>query len=234
MNIFIYGDSNTSGLMPASTNYVQGADQFMYPAYECWWSALENKHKLYISGVCGRSINCEHPHKPFCVASQTINFDISGNENADLVILQLGKNDCKTMYNQTAEQITEQMHVLVEKIRAVTPAKIMLISPAKFDTTKNIAKKYYSDGEQKSVELDKCYRQLANEIDAYFVSGLDIPVGIDGEHFTKEGHKQLGQKVLEKVSQIEKNPTLPAQKINEKRTLDEEKARAQSIFERMR
>ena len=231
MKIFIYGDSNTAGLEPSISNYSANAEKYYYLEFQRWWYPLLNNNFLYLDGLVGRSINQEHEKLPNRNAMKTINNDLSGKNDIDLIILQLGTNDCKSAYNLSAQQITNNMKNLIAQIQTQCPAQIMLISPARFDMTKSLTKKYYAGGDIKAEELDKCYSELAKQLNLSFVSGLDIPLGIDGEHFTLQGHKILGQRVADKVAELEKNPKTPninskqQSKINNYSQNDIEKAR---------
>lgn len=75
----------------------------------------------------------------------------------------------------------------------------MIISPSKIVETNKITQKYYKGAQKKSIELDSCFKHLAQQRDFLFVSGLDLEIGEDGEHLTKLGHKQLGLQVLSTI-----------------------------------
>lgn len=207
MKILVYGDSNTRGLEPSVSNHFKDAEKFYYTEKDLWWYPLLEDNFLYIDGLPGRCIDNEALNNPFQNASKMISSALK--DNYDLVILQLGATDCDTEYNLSSTQIAESMKNLVTKIQEQSSSQILLISPAKFDMTKKSAKQFYADGDKKSVELDKFYSEIAQKTGVNFVSGLDIPVGIDGMHFTLDGHKMLGQRVCEKIAEIDKQQSTP-------------------------
>ena len=119
-----------------------------------------------------------------------------------MVIVQLGTNDCKSEYDDSAETITENMEKLLQHIKTLINAEIMIISPAKIREDNEITKKYYIGAEEKSEHLDQLYRELASNNNYYFVSGKDLEIGEDGEHLTKRGHADLGNSVAKIVQTL--------------------------------
>ena len=114
----------------------------------------------------------------------------------DLIIVQLGTNDCKSEYHDTALKIALNCELLLNKIQELTNAKIMLISPAIIKKNNKITKKYYVGAQSKSESLDVLYQKIAKKNGFLFLSGKDLEIGEDGEHLTKIGHLQLREKVM--------------------------------------
>ncbi len=207
MKIFIYGDSNTWGYVPDVNGYSKSATPHQYAEDIIWWHKLKKYHQVFVNALCGRAIRNENP---WCIgrnATKTIINDINKNLDADLIILQLGTNDCKTQYNLTAQEITTQLQNLIKKIQSQYDAKIMIISPAKITPGTLITNKYYVGADKKCILLDKLYKKLAQENNYLFVSGLNAEVGEDGEHLTPAGHKFLSQNVLKALQTAYKTPT---------------------------
>ena len=99
------------------------------------------------------------------------------------------------LFAQKAKQLLHNPHIVI-------------ISPAKIIEGNKVTDKYYKGAENKSIELDKCYKKMCCENNYTFISGIDLQAGEDGEHLTKEAHKILGQKVLfliKKIKQININ-----------------------------
>ena len=208
MNILCYGDSNTWGYVPNCHGYAKDAVAQRYAAPDCWWYPLtEIDHALKINGLCGRSIAHENPWLANRNASATIGEDLRHYPNLDLMIVQLGTNDCKSMYHDSPATITKNLDRLLKMIRQQTAAQIMLISPAQINENTPITQKYYQGAQSKTIALDRSYQDLAARHNLLFVSGLALSVGEDGEHLTKQGHRQLGQMVIAKVKDINKDYT---------------------------
>jgi len=200
MNIFIYGDSNTFGQIPNINGYSKNAEVKKYNAEELWWYPLSENNNIIVNGLPGRSINQDNPWLPNRNATLTISDDLNGL-CPDMLIIQLGTNDCKSRYGLTAKEITENLHKLIKIILSKTPhSQILVLSPATIKEGNKITDKYYIGAEKKSKELDQLYANLCKENNYMFVSGIDAEVGEDGEHLTKLGHSSLKEKVLNVIS----------------------------------
>lgn len=204
MNILCYGDSNTWGYVPNINGYSKDAVMKKYDESDCWWYSLMQGNNVFVNGLCGRCIAHENRWLKNRNATTTIIKELNQYKNLDLIIVQLGTNDCKSEYEDSPNVITENLDNLLKIIKKQTSAKIIIISPAKIIENNKITQKYYKGAQKKSVELDSCYKKLASQRDLLFVSGLDLEIGEDGEHLTKLGHKKLGLKILSKVKTIRK------------------------------
>lgn len=207
MRILCYGDSNTWGYVPNVNGYSKNAIMEQYNEKDCWWYGLKQDNELFVDGLCGRCIAHENRWLKNRNAMQTITQDLANYLNLDLIIVQLGTNDCKSEYDETPEQIAKNIANLLAEIEKVSDAKIAIISPAIIREDTKITQKFYVGAENKSKKVDKLYKKLAQENNYIFISGADLEVGEDGEHLTKLGHKQLAQKVLNEVELIKYNKT---------------------------
>lgn len=194
MKILIYGDSNTWGYVPNINGYSKNAVTKQYPLEQIWWYPLVNKCDVTVNGLCGRAINNDNPWLLGRNATKTIDADLTGIVT-EIVIVELGTNDCKSKYNLSAKEITQQLENLVHKIKQKTNANIMIISPPKIKEGNAITDKYYIGAENKTLELDCLFKDMAQRNGFLFVSGVNLSVGEDGEHLTKEGHLQLRERV---------------------------------------
>lgn len=202
MNILCYGDSNTWGYVPNINGYSKDAVIEQYSKSDMWWHELGKNHNVTVNALCGRCVAHENKWSKGRNALETIIQDINECGNIDLVIILLGTNDCKSMYGDSAEEICSNLSVLADIIKDKTNAKIMLISPPKIVENAKITAKYYVGAEEKSIKLNALYANLAKERGFAFVSGLDLEIGEDGEHFTKIGHKKLGKMVAKKINTL--------------------------------
>ena len=202
MNILCYGDSNTWGYVPNINGYSKDAIMQKYDDKDCWWYSLKKNNNVIINGLCGRCIAHENRWLKNRNATETVEDDLSQYINLDLIIVQLGTNDCKNEYNDSALQISKNCEILLNKIHRLTNAQIMLISPAMIKEDNKITQKFYIGAQEKSVELDKNYEQLTHNNGYIFISGVDLEVGEDGEHLTLAGHQQLKNKVNSKINYL--------------------------------
>lgn len=204
MNILCYGDSNTWGYMPNINGYSKNAIPRQYNKQDCWWYCL-SKHNLYIDGLCGRCIVHENKWLQNRNASVTLGDDLKKYKNLDVVVIQLGTNDCKSEYNESAEKIAYNFVQLALKIKNLTNAQIVIISPSQIIENTAITKKYYQGANKKTVQLDKFLKQFSDDNGMLFISGIDLEVGEDGEHLTLNGHKQLGRKISKLFKSLEED-----------------------------
>lgn len=206
MKILCYGDSNTWGYVPNVDGYSKDAVMRKYEAQDCWWYPLMRDNEVVVDGLCGRCIAHENKWLKNRNASLTIVDDIKNYNDLDLIIIQLGTNDCKSEYGDSADNICDNLEQLLACIKGQTNAEIIIISPSCIREDTKITQKYYIGALEKSRALDKGYQELAEKTGCGFVSGVKLEVGEDGEHLTKSGHQKLGEMVasfvMEKYSSI--------------------------------
>lgn len=195
MRILCYGDSNTWGYVPNINGYSKDAVMKQYNEQDCWWYPLMQDHEVIVDGLCGRCISHENKWLKNRNASETILNDLTKYSDLDLVIVQLGTNDCKSEYGDSAFKITKNLEGLLKTIQTQTTAQILVVSPAIICEDNKITQKYYIGANSKSTELDDLYKHMAQKNNYMFVSGKDLELGEDGEHLTIKGHKSLGNAV---------------------------------------
>ena len=204
MKILCYGDSNTWGYIPNINGYSKDAVMKQYDAQDCWWYSLMKGNEVIVDGLCGRCIAHENKWLKNRNASITIFNDLKDYKDLDLIIVQLGTNDCKSEYGDTALQITQNLNKLLNIIKSQTTAQILVISPATIKEDNKITQKYYIGAYSKSIKLDELYRDMTQMNNYIFISGKDLEIGEDGEHLTLNGHKQLGVVVSSIVKGLDK------------------------------
>lgn len=202
MRILCYGDSNTWGYIPNINSYTSNAAIKQYDDKNCWWYKLKKDNEVFVNGLCGRCINNESKWREGRNATKTIDKDLSGYNNIDIVIVFLGTNDCKSEYNNTPQLITQNLEKLINKILNKFNAKILIISPPYIENGTPITQKYYMGAKEKTIALDKMYNELATKNNFLFVSAFDCEIGEDGEHLTIVGHATLGEKVSSTILKL--------------------------------
>jgi lysophospholipase L1-like esterase len=204
MKILIYGDSNTWGYVPNINGYSSESIPQQYNEEDLWWYPLKEEHEVIVDGLCGRCIDNESPWLEGRNAYKTIEEDFNGMI-PDMIIVQLGTNDCKHIYGNTATDIMISMTNLIHKMETLTQAKIMMLGPVRIKPGNKITDKYYKGAEGKSIQLNELYKKLSSSKGYGFVSGLDLETGEDGEHLTIGGHRTLSKLV---VQELEKHNSL--------------------------
>ncbi len=203
MKIFIYGDSNTWGQMPNVNGYNSNAIPLRYPQRFIWWNKLLEDNQVFVNGLCGRAINNDHTVLKDRNATQTIIKDMQQHTDVDLIILQLGTNDCKSAYNNSAEEITKNLDNLTNIIESQTNAQIMILSPAQIKMGNEVTDKYYVGADKKCAQLDVLFEKLADKKDYLFASCLKAKVDDDGEHLAGCGHKFVAKQVLGVIDSLQ-------------------------------
>lgn len=126
--ILCFGDSNTYGLIPGTTNQRYGWGTR-------WTSILDDKvrtkgYRVIEEGLCGRTTVFDDP---FCTerrGTEMLPAILESHRPVDTIVLMLGTNDCKSVYSATPEVIGQGIEQLLDQINTVNPdAKILLVSP---------------------------------------------------------------------------------------------------------
>lgn len=119
----------------------------------------------------------------------------------DAVVLMLGTNDCKTVYNASSHVIGKGMEVLLKQVKNYDASlPVLLLSPIylgegvwekEYDTEFNRA------SVEVSRELKTEYGRLAKLYGYEFLAASDVaePSSADREHMDEEGHRALADAV---------------------------------------
>lgn len=132
------------------------------------------------------------------------------HKDVDLILILLGVNDLKNGNDSLVNSCVLNMKWMITQIKNKLPdTKILLLSPCSISletmTDLNKQKKYNENTYQSLIKLEKEYEKLANEENIYFMSLFNV-VSLknfyDGVHPDLAGHKEIAEKVSEKISSI--------------------------------
>lgn len=117
--ILCFGDSNTYGLIP-------GTDE-RYAWNERWTGILNDAvhkkgYRIIEEGLCGRTTVFEDPFRMGRKGSEMLPVIMETHAPVDMVILMLGTNDCKTIYDACARVIGKGIELLIDQVRSKAPA----------------------------------------------------------------------------------------------------------------
>ncbi len=209
--ILCYGDSNTYGLVPGSLNPATGYHE-RYPRKIRWSGKLQQLlgagYWVIEEGLCARTTNIDYPEDTYDSNRNGLAYLESclySHAPVDTVILFLGINDLKAMFNRTPEAIAEGMGILVKKIQQFNlgesfskPPKIMIIGyPPILEVEPYIT--VFAGATQKSRELPRYFQALAEQYGCFYidaVSRLQFDPA-DGCHLDAENHVKLAEIVYE-------------------------------------
>ncbi len=136
-NILCFGDSNTWGYIPGTFD----PDAFLFERYDFskrWPGILQNglgnDYRIIENGLGGRTTDIDDPTRPDKNGLTQISFALQIASPVDLVILMLGVNDFKTMFNRTATDVVQGISNIIDVIEATkfvkgSHTKILIIAP---------------------------------------------------------------------------------------------------------
>lgn len=206
--ILCFGDSNTYGLVP------QQGGRFEWGIR--WTSLLDKKikkkgYRVIEEGLCGRTTVFHDPLRDGRRGAELLPVLLEAHNPIHIVVLMLGTNDCKVVYDASAEIIGRGIERLLDQIQKFDEnIKVLLVSPIE------LGHKIWEEGfdpefDEKSVitskNLPKVYEKIAKRRNTYFLAASDYakPSENDREHLDQEGHKALADAVGEKIEEIIKS-----------------------------
>lgn len=129
------------------------------------------------------------------------------NKDADLISIMLGVNDLKNGNDSLVNICVNNMKWMISQIKTHLPhAQILLMAPCNisFETMSEVnkQKKYNENTYNSLIQLEKKYEELASEEKINFLSLFNFVSPnnfLDGVHPNVEGHKEIAEKVYQKI-----------------------------------
>lgn len=211
IKILCYGDSNTNGTKP---------DRIGRFAADVRWTGLLQKQlgdNYYVieEGLGGRTTDLEHynPDKPSRNGLIYFKACVDSHMLLDIIIIMLGTNDLKTMYDRSAEDVAQALKQYPEYVdrycadRNLKRPRIVLVSPAFMDENapkfvESMPKPgvYDEVSAQKSQQFADPIKRVAQDACCeFFDAALVTKTGDDGCHLDKQSHQNLADKLTELV-----------------------------------
>ncbi|MBQ7470493.1 MAG: SGNH/GDSL hydrolase family protein [Pseudobutyrivibrio sp.] len=201
-SVLCFGDSNTYGLKP------DGSGRF--EKTERWTGVLSEMlghqdYEVIEEGLVGRTTVFEDSTRQGRNGSKLLPILLESHGPVDTVVVMLGTNDCKAVYNASPKLIARGAEILLRQIRDNnSAAKILLLSPIHLGET--VWKEEYDpEFDEKSVltskELKAVFAKLAEEFDCMFLAASDVakPSETDQEHLDANGHLALANAIYKKL-----------------------------------
>ena len=203
--ILCYGDSNTWGYDPASS------DRF---SRDVRWTRvlgreLGDGYEVIEAGLNGRTTVWDDPIDEYKNGKEQLIPCLTTHKPLDLVIIMLGTNDLKMRFSVSAFDIAKSAGVLVGMTQKSetgldngSPA-VLLIAPALVGKLTDFAE-MFQGAEAKSRKFSGHYRLIAKEYGCDFLDAGEIIVSsdLDGIHFEASEHQKLGKAVAAAVKNI--------------------------------
>jgi lysophospholipase L1-like esterase len=204
--VLCFGDSNTNGADPV------GGGRFPWAVR--WPGVLQSllgpSWRVIEEGLGGRTTVFDDPFSPGKNGRTYLVPCLDSHAPIDLVAIMLGTNDLKEVYRTTPSMIASGMTSLVRiclESRSgpdgAAPV-VLVIAPAPVGPITDVAGLWgFGDGEQKSRDVTKLYRLLAEREDAQFLDGGSV-ASVDpaeGVHLTAEAHTTLARAVAARIGE---------------------------------
>ncbi|HTL49852.1 MAG TPA: DUF4440 domain-containing protein, partial [Steroidobacteraceae bacterium] len=216
-HVLVYGDSNTWGWMPIS----RGIPTTRYPANKRWpgvaGAALGPGYDVVEEGLSGRTTDLPDPSWPQISGAGLdgvayLSSAIASHLPLDLVVIMLGTNDFKAMFERSPERAAEGLRKLIDVVRTTDggvlteyqPARVLVLAPPPLVVTEKFPAEVYAGGIEKSRLLAGLYASVARETGTDFLDiGAITPTdGMDGLHLSEAAHRKIGLAVAAKIESI--------------------------------
>ncbi|MFO7814807.1 MAG: SGNH/GDSL hydrolase family protein [Halanaerobiales bacterium] len=210
--ILCFGDSNTWGVDPVNSS--KGINSSARFSMENRWPMLLEKelgknYKVLAEGLGGRTTVFDDPMSSGRNGFQYLEVAFRTHDPIDYIIIMLGTNDTKDIYNASAEVISWGLERLVRELRNYMSdslsqdAEILIVSPIYISKNRN--GKYYCGfskaSEEKSKKLAGYYKNIAQTYGCNFLNAAEYasPSKEDGIHLGKGDHKALAKILTKKI-----------------------------------
>lgn len=130
-----------------------------------------------------------------------------GKGGFDRVLILLGTNDCKAVFDDRQSQVTPNLEKLIRAIRDFDypnhqVPRITVISPPPYGRKAAVTAKY-KDADKRAKALLPQFRRLARQLDCDFID-IHTPLQpdieqltVDGVHFTDKGYTLMGKLIAD-------------------------------------
>lgn len=214
-NILIFGDSNTWGY--DYTAYMPETGSAKRLAFDERWPGLVQQqlgaeYRLIENALNARTSMHEDPYFPNRLGLKSLQVALDANAPLDMVVIQMGCNELKHMFNLTAGMIAFGVEQLVKACQTSYygyPApKVLVVAPA--PTHPDIDKMIFGfsfgpDAYQKSLQFGREYGDMARRNGCGFVDcgtlGFELNT-LDGLHYAKADHQKLAPAVAAKIKEM--------------------------------
>jgi lysophospholipase L1-like esterase len=216
--IVAYGDSITYGWVPNPN-----PPSTRYSPDDRWPGALQKElgtnYQVIEEGLDGRTTDALDPGSPINGAqldgSAYLQACLASHLPVDLVIIMLGTNDLKPVFDRTPLRIAIGAAHLIDLVNTLNGGvgttyknpKVLLICPPALNPEIEqgpIFGPMFKGGLEKSKQLPALYEGVAKMGGAEFLNAGSVisTDGIDGLHLTAESERKLGIAVAAKVREL--------------------------------
>lgn len=213
--ILTFGDSNTWGYDYTTYSPDTGV-RGRFAFHERWPGRLQHLlgdgYRIIENALNSRTIVTEDPCIPLRRGLDSLNVALEAQAPLDLVIIQLGANEFKTMYGRSAGAIAFGLEHMIRACKqsryGFEPPRVLIVAPAPVHPqTADMALgfNYGPEAYPKSLEIGREYEIVARRHGCGFVNAgeLDFELNtIDGVHYSKNDHAKLAEAIAQTVRQM--------------------------------
>lgn len=199
--IMTYGDSNAWGLIP-TTKFERFELNKRWPGII--QSQLGPDVRVIEENLCARTIDSDDPRPGFENRNGMTELPmlLDSHYPVDVILVSLGLNELKSIYDWTPEQVGVKMLAMIEMIKARQPnfhtqdTQIVLMTQPIVENTGQWGELWIG-AHDKSLELRQVYADVAARCGVPLLDVSDISVDTkDGVHYNQAAHKQVAERVV--------------------------------------
>ncbi len=208
-----FGDSNTWGFDPSS---ITEPYPRRHPMEVRWTgrlaTALGPTCRIIEEGQNGRTTVHRDPFNPGRSGMDYLPACLESHKPIDLVIMMLGSNDLKAVFNVPAAEVSSGAAVLARFILNSTagpdnrPPKLLLVCPPPIGDLSHLPDlaARISNGDTRSRELPRHFKALASLLGCSYLNSQEIvqPSLIDGIHLEPSEHRKLAEALETRIREM--------------------------------
>ena len=214
-HVLCFGDSNTWGWDSDTYDLKTGIVKRM--PYAVRWPGLAQgllgaEYRLMENALNARTIMHEDPYNPRRLGIASLAEAAEANAPMDLLVVALGTNELKHMYNLSAGMVAWGLGKLVlaaqQSYYGYPSPKILIIAPAPIRPDVDQLAIGYNFGPLaygKSLELAKLYKDIADKHGCGYLDagslGLTLNT-VDGLHYNRGDHAKVGEAAAAKIREM--------------------------------
>ncbi len=209
MRILFFGDSNTWGYNAKdASRYTNRYTQLLKEAFP--------QHEIIEEGLNGRTLCFDDPFDADRNGSQSIQMLIKSHLPLDLVVVVLGINDAKRIFNSNVYSLEKGIRTILQRIQSPDlyfkygqVPKVLVVRPVRMhpDYVKNESTRV-NFGIEGFAMIENCTSYMKNMAQTFQADFLDttnvcMADAYDGIHLNEEGHKQLASEIQKKLEEYD-------------------------------
>lgn len=197
--VVCYGDSNTWGRVPRAGRY---------PRSVRWPNQLQKllgeDYEVISEGLPGRTFVAADPERPFRCGITHLKSIIESRVPIDAMVIMLGTNDVKTIYDLSPETIAEHLEQTVEMAQKDVKKILIVCPPEIIIPETNDLHSEFINGPEISKKLPPLFKLVAKKYGCGFLNAQDhiSSSKIDGFHFDPESHYDLAVAIKMELMEI--------------------------------